>query len=383
MNVSLLPCRVTALSTVLLFLQVLVAVGSINAAEARSFWQAEWEKVVKAAEEEGQVRIYASNSVGNLQVIWDAFQRRYPRIKLTGAAVGRGSDMVPKLMAERRAGKYLADVFLGAPSAIYINFYRAKILEPIPPALILPEVTDLSKWWQGKHHYVDLESQYIFMYESSLYGPQISYNTKLVKPEEITSVWDVLHPKWKGKFEAAHIGPTQGSTAIVFLYHHPQIGPKFLEKLYGEMDVTLFGDFRQATDWLAQGKFSLCLLCRRIDRAAAQGLPVAELNPYDLKEKPGIGAGSGAIGLMNRHPHANAAKVFINWYLSREGQIAFRQANTDEHRKASLREDLLLDIVPELARRRQDKEYVFINRPEWMDEKPIHALLERVIRKHK
>ncbi len=117
MTVSLLACRIMALIALLL-LQVLMGVEGIDAAEARSSWQAEREKVVKAAEEEGQVRIYASNSVGNLQVIWDAFQKRYSRIKLTGAAVGRGSDMVPRIIAERRAGKYLADLFLGAPSTL-------------------------------------------------------------------------------------------------------------------------------------------------------------------------------------------------------------------------------------------------------------------------
>jgi ABC-type Fe3+ transport system substrate-binding protein len=81
---------------------------------------------------------------------------------------------------------------------------------------------------------------------------------------------------------------------------------------------------------------------------------------------------------MNRHPHPNAAKVFINWYLSLEGQTAFRQANTDELRVGSMREDLPSEIVPPLATRRKDKEYVRINRPEWMDFKPIHNLLEEI-----
>jgi hypothetical protein len=71
------------------------------------------------------------------------------------------------------------------------------------------------------------------------------------------------------------------------------------------------------------GKYPLCFLCRRIDRAAIQGLPVAELNPYQVEEKPGLGSGSGALVLMNQHPNPNAAKVFIHWLLSPEGQTAF------------------------------------------------------------
>ena len=109
-----------------------------------------------------------------------------------------------------------------------------------------------------------------------------------------------------------------------------------------------------------------------------QGLPVAELNPYQIEEKPGIGTGSGALVLLNRYPHPNGARVFINWYLSLEGQIAFRQANTDELRVGSLREDLPQELLPTLAKRRKDREYLWINRPEWMDFTPIQSLLEEL-----
>jgi iron(III) transport system substrate-binding protein len=338
----------------------------------------EWETIVKRAEEEGQVAVYATDSIGNAQLIWAAFQKRYPKINLVGNTMGRGSDLIPKLFAERRAGKFLADVFLGAPSALYLNLYKAKIVEPVPPILVHPSVTDLSKWWMGKHHYIDPEGQYIFMYESALYGPPISFNTNLVNEKEIKSAWDLVQSKWKGKWEALQIGPTQGSTALTYVYYHPQLGPKFIERVLRDMEPTMFRDFRQGTDWLAQGKFALCFLCRRIDRAAMQRLPVAELDPYQIEEQPGLGSGSGALVLINQHPHPYGARVFVNWFLSLEGQIAFRQANTDELRVGSLRDDLPPELLPPLARRRKDKEYIWINRPEWMDFKPISNLLEDI-----
>ena len=338
----------------------------------------EWDAIVKKAEEEGEVAIYATDSIGNAQSIWAAFQKRYPKIKLIGTSVGRGSDLFPKLFSERRAGKYLADVFLAGPTAVHLNLYPAKVLDPMPPALVHANVTDLTKWWQGKHHYVDPEGQYNFMYESALYGPPLSFNTSIVNEKEIKSAWDLVQPQWKGKLAVLQLNATQGSTALAFVYHHPQLGPKFIERVYRDMEPTYFRDLRQGTDWLSQGKFPICFLCRRIDRAQMQGLPVAELDPYAITERPGIGSGSGAIVLMNRHPHANAAKVFLNWFLSLEGQIAFRQANTDELRVGSMREDLPQEILPPLARRRKDREYLFINRPEWMDFKPIQALLDQL-----
>lgn len=352
--------------------------GVASAAEVRPATTQEWESLVKKAEDEGEVAVYATDSIGNAQTIWVAFQKRYPKIKLVGTSVGRGSDLFPKLFSERRAGKFLADVFLAGPTAIHLNLYPAKVIDPIPPVLVHPSVTDLSKWWMGKHHYVDPEGQYNFMYESALYGPPLSFNTNMVNEKEIKSAWDLVQPQWKGKYAVLQLSATQGSTALSYVYHHPQLGPKFIEKIYRDMEPTFFRDLRQGTDWLSSGKFALCFLCRRIDRAALQGLPVTELDPYSIAEKPGIGSGSGALVLINRQPHPNAAKVFINWFLSLEGQIAFRQANTDEFRVGSMREDLPQEILPPLARRRKDREYLFINRPESMDFKPIQALLDQL-----
>jgi len=170
-----------------LFTLMLIACGTEVGvcAEVRSSASQEWDAIVKRAEEEGQVSVYATDSIGNAPMIWAAFQKRYPKIKIIGTSMGRGSDLFPKLFAERRAGRFLTDVFLGAPTAIYQNLYRAKIVEPIAPMLVQPGVTDVSKWWMGKHHYIDPEGQYVFMYESALYGPPISFNTNLVNEKEI------------------------------------------------------------------------------------------------------------------------------------------------------------------------------------------------------
>jgi iron(III) transport system substrate-binding protein len=362
--------------TLIVFLACPLTIPIAVAADPGGSTQSRWEEIIKAAEREGEVTVYASNSVGDLPVIWDAFRKKYPKIKLNPMPISTTSEIVTKAMAERRAGQFLIDVVLGAPGALYNSFHRGKVLDPISPALILPEVTDLSTWWKGKHRYVDPEGQYVLVYQSTLYGPPVYYNTKLVNPEVIRSVWDLLDPKWKGKFIGLWPRANYVSTALLFMYHHPQVGPKFLERFYSEMDVTYFSDFRQGTDWLAAGKYPLCFLCR-LRRAVEQGLPVAEADPYQFKEAPGIGANNGAIVVMNSPPHPNGAKVFINWYLSREGQIAFRKANTsaEDDRTTSLREDLPPEVVPEPARRRKNVDYIEISRHDWMEWKPVGDLI--------
>ena len=79
------------------------------------------------------------------------------------------------------------------------------MLEPIKPALILPEITDTSQWYQKRHHYADPEGQYIFSYVGSATYGAVNYNTKLVDAKEFKSYWDLLNPKWKGKIVARDI----------------------------------------------------------------------------------------------------------------------------------------------------------------------------------
>src|SRR5437870_13839157 len=105
----------------------------------------------EAAKKEGQIVLYGS---ADFETRYAEFHKKYPEIRVTGV-FGRGADVAKRLMSERRAEKYLADLYVNGQTTGYNVFYKAKALDPIPPLLVLPEVADVSKWWQGKHHYVD------------------------------------------------------------------------------------------------------------------------------------------------------------------------------------------------------------------------------------
>ena len=293
---------------------------STHAAEAKPTWQVEWEKVLAAAKKEGQVAVYIS---GYEEVLPD-FQKEYPEIKVA-AITGRGSQVGQRLLAERRAEKYLADVVSAGGVTTYQQLFPAKVFDPIKPALLLPEITDPSKWYEGRHHYADPENQYIISYVATATYGSISYNTKLVNGKDFKSYWDLLNPKWKGKIISRDIrvpGPGSGNARL--FYYLPDVGPTFIKKLYGEMDVTLFRDYRQGADWLAVGKAAICFFCEA-DVSKQQGLPVETFGPGVFKEGAGLVQQFGTLGLVNRAPHPNAAKVYINWLLSRRGQMALQK----------------------------------------------------------
>jgi iron(III) transport system substrate-binding protein len=377
MTYSFLQSRLIVLLVTLLMLAAMSLIPRrVQGAESRPAWQLEWEKTLETARKEGQVTIYISG----YEEVLPAFQKEYPEIKVI-AVTGRGSQISQRLLAERRAEKYLADVVSSGGVTTYQQLFPAKVFDPIKPALILPEVTDTSKWYQGKHHYTDPENQYVFSYVGSATYGAVSYNTKLVDAKDFKSYWDLLNAKWKGKIISRDIrvpGPGSGNARL--FYHLPEVGPSFVRKLYGEMDVTLFRDYRQGTDWLAVGKAAICFFCE-VDVSKQQGLPVETFGPGVFKEGAGLVQQFGTLTLVNRAPHPNAAKVFINWLLSRKGQITLQKNMLNTENPAdSLRIDIPKDDVPLLNRRVDGVKYIDTSKPEWQDMKPILDVMNEALK---
>jgi len=344
--------------------------------EVKTPWQEEWDKTLKAAEQEGQVVLYSLSEIGDA-IANTSFQKKFPRIKIS-VVTARGGEHVSRVMAERRAGKFLADIGNLGNTSPY-TLYQSKTLEPIASSFILPEVGDESKWWQGKQQFIDPENRYILVYVGAPLF-LVGYNTKLVDPGGFKSYWDLLDPKWKGKIVA--FDPKAGGFAATrdrFFYHNPELGPTFLRRLFSEMALTLYARFPQGEDWLAAGKYSICL-CRHqsISEAKTQGLPVDLMDPSSFKEGTGVESRAKTLVLMNRAPHPNAAKVFLNWFLSREGQSDFQKIGAkilDAGAEGSLRMDIPKDDIPLRNRLNPGVKYMPQWNPDYFDMKPIAKLI--------
>ena len=312
--------------------------------EAQSDWKKLWQMTVEAAKKEGEVVIYGPHNP-NYRPVWSLFQKSFPAIKFSYVP-GRGAEHAERTLAERRAGKYIADIVMGG-SSTYAS-YSPETLESIRTLLVLPEVIDESAWWEQKLSFSDPQNKYVLMITGEVGTRRGSYNTKLVNPQEIQSWRDLLKPKWKGKlgcFDPRVSGG--GGETFAFFYHTPALGPDFIKRLLTETDMILTRDLVQGTDWLAKGKILFYIgSAQPIMRAKEQGLPV-DLLPHPMKEGEIMGGGSCCIAYLNRAPHPNAAKVFINWVLSREGQTAWQKhLETNSLRTDIPKSDLPPVLVP-------------------------------------
>ena len=338
----------------------------------------EWEQVVSAAKKEGRVVVFGGPGPDRVRVFKEAFERAFPGIRVDYEGM-HGNQASMRIIAERRAGKYLVDIHLGAAGSLYRALKHQGGFQPVRPILILPEVVDESKWFEGKHWFMDPEENYIYTYSLAA-STMVAVNTNLVRPREITSYQDLLNPKWRGRIVSSDIRSTgPGSGNARYWYLDPKLGPEFFRKLYGEMEIALSRNVEQMVDWLAKGRFAILLFptLNEIDRAKEVGLPVDLVPAQEMREGYPVTAGFNSILLMNPAPHPNAAKVYLNWLLSREGQTVFEKiVETPSLRMDTPKSGLRKFLIP-----KRGTNYMVVSYERYWDlhEKGIKPLLDNIL----
>lgn len=358
----------------LLSFPLLLIFASLATAQEQPDWKKTWDKIIEAAKRERQVTVYM---FGYSQVL-AAFEKEFPAIKVV-SVTGSGSSLGSKVIGERRAGTHIADVFSGGANTTFNVLHKANALDPLRPVLILPEILNESNWWGGRLPFVDPEGKYVLAFISNPSSAQLYYNKNLFDPKTVKSFWELLDPKWKEKIVSLEPTNTSLGGAMQFLYRHPDLGPEFINRLFGEMGVVYSRDSRQMTDWVAQGKFAICMGCRDAERARNQGLPIDALDTSSWKEGTALSVSGGTLSLLNKAPHPNAAKLFINWFLSKKGQTALQTLGDPNDPPNSRRIDIPKDVVAVNNRIVEGRKYLDITRPEWQDMEPIFKLAKEIM----
>ena len=358
---------------------IVTSPGSLFSAEGKPAWQTSWEKTVAAAKKEGKLNFYVGRY--GSEPLLNEFRKEFPEIKLV-TVNGAGNTLGTRIISEMRAGNVLADLFSGGANTNYEILYEGKALDSIKAALILPEVLDESKWHEGRHRYTDPEQRHVLIYIAMPSSSGFYYNTNLVNPKEFKSYWDLVTPRWKGKYVSQEPTGTGLGASMQFFYYHPDLGAEYIRKLFGEMQPVFGRDRRQITDWLAQGRYPLCVGCRDTARAKSQGLPVDELDNVDWKEGVQLTSGGGSMSLIKGGPNPNAAKVFINWFLSRRGQIALQKYQDlyGEDAPNSRRIDIPKDTLVPVMRLQTGKRYFDVSDPKYADMTPMFNLIKEIMK---
>lgn len=347
-------------------------VGQVNAD-----WKTEHDRLYQEARREGGLRVFVSG----YQDFARAFQKFYPDLRFS-SVTGTGSELSQKFLAERRAGRTNVDVYMGGTTSPAMTLLPAKALAPLKPLLANPEVVDSSKWWGGRLHWIDEEGQHILLYGGTPGGSGIAINTKLVKKEEIKSYSDLLNPKWRAKIMVNDPRrPGIGSAGLRFIYNNPELGPKFLYRLFREMEPFISTDLRTMQDYLAKGVYPLLIFPGGITDLRDELKQPVDTLPV-MKEGSHISTDFATIAFLDRAPHPNAAKLFINWVLSREGQKVYQEILWDNGKGRalnSLRLDVSKDHLPQEERLKEGIPYKIYDSPKTINLKPAYEVINKAL----
>jgi len=328
--------------TVALVMLLTLALPRLASAQTDPNWKAQWEKILAAAKKEGKVVVLGPPGDLIREAMTQGFSKAFPGISIEYSG-GRSGEQATKLKAERDGGIYSADVFLGGTTTANTQLKPMGAQDPIKPALILPEVTELKYWRDRRIEFSDkAELNLVFVNQIKV---QLIFDPKQVKVEEVDELYELLQPKWKGKIVINDPLPS-GAGNVNFRWIWEVLGAEKGKDYYRRIRAqagVVDRDQRRQIEWIAQGKYAILLgpsdgvLQQLLQRGLQFGL-LPDFKDYGTA----ITASFGAVNLINRAPHPNAARLFINWVLSKEGQTAWSKAM--EH--VSRRTDVSTDHLP-------------------------------------
>ena len=314
--------------------------------DTQAIFEAEWAELVAAAEEEGELVMILGGGAGRVfQNHLDAFQEKFD-IELT-VGRGRATDQFDRILAERGNGIFAVDIGHSGATSLNLRLIPAGAIAPLKPLLFEPTVIDESLWLNGRHYYADANQELVLLFSGDSADDRLPswYNTEAVAPEDLpTSPQHFLDmEQWNGKLTM--MPPTIVGTGGNWfsLYVHPDFGPEWVERFIREKDVFFTADNRLQIDGLAKGKFWGTMGgtgAQDPEELQEQGLPIAQGPFVTTAESIRATSSANSVYVFDQAPNPNAAKLYVNWFLSKEGQQIFQNDEINPGQDPSLREDL-------------------------------------------
>ena len=289
---------------------------------------AEWEGLIAAAQAEGEVVLALGGSDSRTgRPAFAAFERQFG-VRLISSS-GSGSDNANRILAERSRGVFTVDIVTVSGGSLE-RLRAAGSLTPASDWLIHPTVLDRSEgWYFTETLWSDRDGKYV-MADSLSVGDigSIWYNTENVTQEDLDAIndyTDLLLPRFKGRMAMRAMNNPGSKSVIARLWLTPGLGPEFLDAIHRQTDIDLVipeGD-DELSNGVASGKWDIGIFGggRTFRALQALQLPVRELTA--TKQIGGLSTEiGGGIAMLGSPPNPNAAKLFLNWWYTKEGQTA-------------------------------------------------------------
>ena len=242
------------LSWYVVSLMIATISANTTALAQKAGWEAEWSTILAEAKKEGKVAVIGGTTVAALHDSVRAFKEKFGIDLLI--ITGRGSELTPRLLQERKSGIYFHDVMITGHSDI-VGLKPAGVFDPLEPMLVIPEVVDQKLWYEGKYDWCD-DGRYIFNF--ALYpAHMVVINTDLVKPGEIQSYHDLLNPKWKDNIVINDPTITgHASDGFISMVWNKLADLDLFRKLAAQKNPMTRDQDLQNT-WVAKGKYPIAL----------------------------------------------------------------------------------------------------------------------------
>lgn len=319
----------------------------------------EWDRVVADANREGKVVITTLAGDGYRKVL-ERFQATYPSIEVEHKSAASASFLAPPILQEQAGGIFSYDVsFLSPGGPIMGSMMPAGAFDDIRDAIIHPESKADQGWIGGLDAcFMDKAKKKVFgiTWDRNL---TVFYNTDLVK-EKPKSLKELADPQWKGKLTFMEYQTGFTYIVAVNMNHHMKgEAAEYMKKIFVDQEPIFVREGRQATEALIRGQtaFATGPTPPILEQFAAEGLG-KNVAPLDVPEVQSISM--YGVLLYTKAPHPNAARVLINWLLSREGGQAVGELVGFNSRRADVA-PVNPSVYPGADFERAKREYLFAN----------------------
>ncbi len=254
-------------------------------------------ELIEAARKEGKLVFYTANFTEVEQEVIKAFNKRFPfvRVEMVRAP---GGQLITRVKTEAAAGKLSADVIDHSDRGLMLEM--ADLFQDYAPpnaADYLPEVLVSPKLWPR-----------------NTIGWSIAYNKELVKNPP-KSWQDLTKPEYGNGMIGQVIAPSGGTTWTRILFERKVLGEDYWAK-QAQTKPVLYPSGAPASDALVRGEVSIApLLYNIVWTKKRDGAPLEIFFPPE-----GVPVNPYASGIAKTAANPNAAKLFLNWCLSAEGQ---------------------------------------------------------------